>query len=236
MSTVLVVDDEARIRDVLRYALQREGYTVLDASNGEQALQIVASREVDLLVLDVLMPELDGLTTCRKLRESSALPVIFLTSRSEEVDRINGLDLGADDYVTKPFSPRELVSRVRAVLRRSQAATAPTPGQEPLVTTEKVVQLGALMLDPNRYEVKQGTQPLSLTATEFALLYALATRPGRLLSRGQLLDLAYGADVHVNERSVDSHIKRIRAKLRAAGADPIETVHGLGYKLCEVKA
>lgn len=249
MITVLVVDDEARIRDVLNYALQREGYKVLSASNGEQALQIVHNDEVDLIILDVLMPELDGLSTCRKLREFSDMPVIFLTSRSDEVDRITGLDLGADDYVTKPFSPRELISRVRAVLRRSQKGTS----QQALknAEVESPLEVGALRVDAQRHEARYGEHELGLTATEFAILQALAAQPGRLFSRDQLIDLAYGVDMHVSDRSVDTHIKRIRAKLRAAsakmpdaekseseksGADLIETVHGLGYKMREVKS
>ncbi len=251
-TTVLIVDDEARIRDVLQYALQREGYQVLSAANGEQALQIVHNERVDLIILDVLMPELDGLSTCRRLREFSSLPVIFLTSRSDEVDRITGLDLGADDYVTKPFSPRELLSRVRAVLRRSKGVNAERKDAHD-DEDAAVVRVQDLQINPTRHEARLGDAALMLTATEFAILYALARRPGRLFSREQLIDLAYDDDVHVSDRTVDTHIKRIRAKLRAArlqnqpahskpkhglrgevqreGADLIETVHGLGYKL-----
>ena len=235
MTTVLIVDDEARIRDVLNYALQRDGFSVLSAANGEQALQIVHSESVDLIILDVLMPELDGLSTCRRLREFSNLPVIFLTSRSDEVDRITGLDLGADDYVTKPFSPRELLSRVRAVLRRSHTSKKPDQ-QEATDDGEAILQVGELIVNADRHVAHFGSQALSLTATEFAILQALAAHPGRLLSRDQLIDLAYGNEVHISDRSVDTHIKRIRAKLRTCQADLIETVHGLGYKMREAPA
>lgn len=227
--TILVADDERRIRDVVQYALEREGYCVRTAADGRAALELVARERVDLLILDVLMPELDGLSACRQLRAQGDLPIIFLSSRTEEVDRVLGLELGGDDYVCKPFSPRELATRVRAVLRRAHR-DGPAVDEE----VSPTLVLGALEIDLARHAVRVGGTPIALTATEFALLRALAARPGRLLSRSQLIDLAYGGDHHITERTIDTHVRRIRAKLRAHGRDPIETVHGLGYRAREI--
>jgi two-component system OmpR family response regulator len=227
MTTILIADDEPNIRDVVKYALEREGFRVLVAANGEEALAIVGRGGVDLLVLDILMPELDGLEVCRRLRgggRGTDLPVIFLSSKGEEIDRVVGLELGSDDYLAKPFSPRELVARVRAVLRR-RAAPAPQAARE------KKLAVGDVTMDVERHEVKVGAAQVALTATEFAMLRALCERPGMVLSRRQLVDRAISADHHITERTVDSHIRRIRAKLREAGAeDVVATVHGIGYK------
>jgi two-component system OmpR family response regulator len=229
MPRILVVDDEARIRDVVQYALEREGYEVLLAEDGTAALACLERTSVDLVVLDILMPELDGLSVARKIRSDSALPIIFLSSRGEEVDRITGLELGGDDYVTKPFSPRELATRIKAVLRRTQAAQGlPQGGGGP----ERIIH-GAIEMDLLRHEVRVDGAKVDLTVTEFAVLRALLVRPGVVLTRSQLIDRAYSEDTHVTERTMDTHIRRIRAKMRPHGVDPIETVHGLGYKASE---
>lgn len=225
MTTILVVDDEPRIRDIVQYTLSKEGFEVLLASNGNEALGLLKSKDIDLVVLDVLMPDLDGLSVCRTLRTFSDVPCIFLSSRGEEVDRILGLELGGDDYLTKPFSPRELATRIRTVLRR----TARTESNK-----ETLVH-GPIELDLVRHEVRVKGDRINLTVTEFAVLQALLERPGRLLTRSQLIDRAYIHDNHITERTMDTHIRRIRAKMRPLGVDPIETVHGLGYKAGEIE-
>ncbi len=231
MATILVVDDEPRIRDVVQYALEREGFKVLLAANGIEALDQVRSKDVDLVVLDVLMPELDGLSVCRSIRKHSAVPIIFLSSRAEEVDRILGLELGGDDYVTKPFSPRELAIRVKTVLRRTGGANA----GEDVVGPRETLTHGPIELDLARHEARVKGEKVSLTVTEFGVLQALIERPGRLLTRSQLIDRAYAHDNHITERTIDTHIRRIRSKMRAYHIDPIETVHGLGYKASELE-
>jgi two-component system OmpR family response regulator len=228
--TVLVVDDESHIRDVVQYALEREGFRVLCVADGRQALDLLKREAVDLVVLDILMPELDGLSVCRKIREQGQLPIIFLSSRTDEVDRILGLELGGDDYMTKPFSPRELATRVKTVLRRAAGRGAEAEAGELLV-------FGPVEIDVPRHEVRvRGVSVPDLTVTEFAVLQALLERPGRVLTRSQLIDRAYEHDNHITERTIDTHIRRIRAKMRPFGIDPIQTVHGLGYKACDLPA
>ncbi len=220
---ILIADDEANIRDVVQYALERDGYQVETAADGQAALARIEAGGIDLVVLDVLMPELDGLNLCRKLRERGDVPIIFLSSRTEEADRILGLELGGDDYVTKPFSPRELSTRVKAVLRRVAARR----GGE----AAPAIVYGPLVLDPAAHELRvDGDEKIALTVTEFRVLEAILERPGRVLTREQLIDRAYEPGLHVSERTIDTHIRRIRAKLRGFGVNPIETVHGLGYK------
>jgi two-component system OmpR family response regulator len=221
---ILVVDDEARIREVLQYALKKEGFTVTCVETGPAALEVVERGGVDLMVLDVMLPEMDGLEVCRRLRRTSRIPILFLSARGEEVDRIVGLELGGDDYLTKPFSPRELVARVRAVFRRTEEP-APAPEQKSSLMEHKGIQL-----DTERHEVRYGGKFVSLTPTEFGVLGALLERPGVVLSRAQLMQRAYRYDNLITERTIDTHVRRIRAKFRAAGADPIATVHGVGYK------
>lgn len=218
---ILVVDDDAPLREVVRYALARESFVVSEAADGEQALAEFDAREPDLVVLDVNLPRLDGLAVCRRLRERSAVPILFLSCRGEEVDRILGLDLGGDDYVTKPFSPRELVSRVRAILRRGQPAREHEPD----------LRQGPLHLSPATHRVSVDDEDVKLTATEFRLLAALMRAGQRVLERRELSRAAYPDGRHVSERTIDSHVRRIRAKLRPRGIDPIETVHGVGLRL-----
>ena len=223
MPTVLIADDEAHIRDVVQYALEREGYRVVTAADGAEALARVRGGGIDLVVLDILMPELDGLAVCRRLREEHAIPIIFLSSRAEEVDRVLGLELGGDDYVVKPFSPRELATRVKVVLRRAVAA----PGASP---REPAIRHGRLVLDPAAHELRVDGTLVELTATEFDVLRTLLEYAGRVLSRSELIEHVRDHAVHVTERIIDTHVRRIRAKLRPHALDPIETVHGVGYK------
>src|SRR5688500_4545127 len=221
MARILVVDDDGHIRQVVRYALERAGHAVREAGDGAVALRMVAEETPDLIVLDVLLPEEDGLEVCRQVRRKSRLPIIFLSSRDEELDRVLGLELGGDDYVSKPFSPRELVARVAAVLRRAAPAAARAPesagGEGPLVH-------GELRMDLARHRCACAGAELTLTVTEFGLLRVLLSAPGRVLSRAQLVDQVYGDGHYISDRTVDSHIRRLRRKLAGAGADPIETV------------
>ncbi|WP_437979698.1 response regulator [Sorangium sp. So ce117] len=224
---ILVVDDEARIREVLLYALQKEGYAVTAVADGRAAVEAAGASTVDLVVLDVMLPELDGLEVCRRLRAGSRTPILFLSARADEVDRIVGLELGGDDYLTKPFSPRELVARVRALLRRTEAPPPPVPAE----ARAAVLRHGPIEVDTERHEARYLGQPVSLTATELGVLGALLERPGVVLSRGQLMQRAYRYDNLITERTIDTHVRRIRAKFRVVGGDPIATVHGVGYKL-----
>ena len=222
---VLIVDDEKRIREVVEYALQKDGYRVSTAADGLEALAAVDRDRPDLVVLDVMLPGLDGLSVCRKIRSQHQTPILFLSARADEVDRIVGLELGGDDYLVKPFSPRELVARVRAVLRRFEAASSDVKEPE-----TQAMRHGQLTLDVQRHEAAYAGQRVQLTATEFQVLAALIERPGIVLSRAQLLQRAYTDDLHVTERTLDSHVRRIRSKFRLVGGDPIATVHGVGYK------
>ncbi len=224
MTDVLVVDDDPNLREVVRYALAREGWTVREATNGLEALASLAETPADIVVLDVTMPEMDGLEACRRLRMTSDVPVVFLSSRAEEIDRILGLELGGDDYIAKPFSPRELVSRVKAILRRAR----PT---QPVGAASKELVRGSIRVDIDAHRAWVGDQELELTATELKLLAALVRNSGRLLSRSALVRDAYGGPHFVSDRTVDSHVRNIRAKLREHNADPIETVHGAGFRL-----
>ena len=228
MAEILIVDDDGHLREVVRFALEQAGHTVREARDGALALRMVEERAPDLLVLDILLPEQDGLSVCRAIRARSRLPIIFVSSRDEELDRVLGLELGGDDYIGKPFSPRELVARVAAVLRRAQGGAL---GDEPAA----VLSHGALQLDPVRHRCTWSGAELVLTVTEFALLSALLSAPGRVFARSQLVERAYGGGHYITDRTVDSHIRRLRKKLAdsGAGTDPIETVYGVGYRLRE---
>ena len=224
---ILLVDDDVALGGILAPALGDEGFQVVTARTGKEGLQRFEADGADLLILDILMPEMDGLEVCRRVRRKSAVPIILLSSRGEEVDRVTGLETGADDYVTKPFSTRELVARIRAIERR--VAGAPT------AATGAQVRVGPLQIDAGRFAVKWREQPVTLTKTEFRLLEALARHPGLVLSREQLLDKARGDDVTVTERTVDTFIKRLRKKVREVDPtfDEIETVIGIGYRYRE---
>jgi two-component system OmpR family response regulator len=224
MASILVVDDDGHIRQVVRYALERAGHTVREAKDGAEALREVEREPPELMVLDILLPEDDGLEVCKRVRQKTRLPIIFLSSRDDELDRVIGLELGADDYITKPFSPRELVARVAAVLRRA----LPSEGDA------KLLAHGALVMDGVRHRCTCNGQQVTLTVVEFALLQTLLSAPGRVFERAQIVSQAYGHGHYITERTVDSHIRRVRKKLSEAGADPIETVYGVGYRLREV--
>ncbi|MBI2852931.1 MAG: response regulator transcription factor [Chloroflexi bacterium] len=226
---ILVVDDEPKIVSLVRTYLEREDYQVSDALDGRRALEAFRREIPDLIILDIMLPEMDGLEVCREIRRSSDVPIIMLTARGEDADKLVGLELGADDYITKPFSPRELVARVRAVLRRSRPYAVPLPSPSRLV-------LGELVLDEERFEAACHGHPLALTPAEFHILAALARSPGRVFSRAQLLDSALGETYEGYERTIDVHIKNLRRKLGAADGREgcnIVTVHGIGYKLEE---
>jgi DNA-binding response OmpR family regulator len=222
---VLVVDDEPAIRDIVRRYLTAEGFEVAEARDGGEALDGVAASEPDLVVLDVLMPGMDGLDVLRRLRATSDVYVILLTAKADEVDKLVGLTIGADDYLTKPFSPRELVARVRAVLRRCRTA----PGAPPL---GGVTSFDGLTIDAGRHEVRVDGALVDLTALEFALLAVLAASPGRVYSRRQLLERVWGWDHVGDERVVDVHVRNLRRALGDDAADPafVGTVRGVGYK------
>jgi len=207
---------------VARFALEKVGHRVFEAADGRAALATFQEHPIDVVVLDIIMPEQDGLEVCRRLRERTQVPILFLSSRDDELDRVLGLELGADDYVTKPFSPRELVARVKAVLRRVTPSEAPD---------EAPLRRGNVTLDPQRFQCFCGEAPVGLTATEFALLRSLMSTAGRVYTRGELVDRAWGYGHHITERTIDSHIRRIRRKFVEVGDDPIETVYGVGYRL-----
>lgn len=225
---ILLVDDEARIREVVEYALAKEGFVVESAVDGARGLALALEGGFDAVILDVMMPGLDGLELVRRLRASSAagatVPVLFLSARSDEIDRVLGLELGGDDYLVKPFSPRELVARLRALLRRA--------GSEPGAATSnrRTLEVGPVAIDLDRWEVRVRGERVDMTRTELMLLAAILERPGVVLSRAQLVQRAYPHDNLITERTIDTHVRRVRAKLRPLGVDPIATVHGVGYK------
>ena len=222
---ILVVDDDPHIREVIRFALEKAGMTITEAAHGRQGLEQIARSQPDLVILDIVMPEMDGLEMCRELRKHSEVPIVFLSSRDDELDRIIGLEIGGDDYVTKPFSPRELVARVNVILKR--LTKAETLSQEKPV----VLSHGAIQMDVHAHSVRWQGQPVVLTATEFALLEAFLRAPSRVFSRDDLMACDVFEDA-VQDRTIDSHIRRLRQKFTDAGATHlIETVHGVGYKL-----
>jgi len=225
-ASILVVDDDPHIREVIRFALEKAGFSVHEASNGLEAVERFDKLKPGLVVLDILMPEMDGTDACRQLRARSQVPIVFLSSKDDEVDRIVGLELGGDDYLTKPFSPRELVARVKAVLRRSMPHATPA---DDLVRGR--LAHGRLALDLDRFEAHWDGRPITLTVTEFGILRTLIGHPGRVYTRGELMEGAYAEDNIVSDRTMDSHVRRVRRKFSDFGADPIETVHGFGYRL-----
>lgn len=223
---ILVVDDEPSVTDLLAYNLRKALYDVQVAADGRTALRLARESQPDLILLDLMIPEVDGLDVCRELRKTSDVPIIMITARGEELDRVLGLEIGADDYVTKPFSVRELMARIKAVLRRTQK-----DGDEESSTLLRGP--GNLLMDVERRSVVVGDVPIELTKLEFDLLHRLLLNPGRVLTRERLLEQAWGYDYVGDTRAVDSAVKRLRAKLRAvsAEADCIESVRGLGYRV-----
>lgn len=219
---ILVADDDAQIRDVLRIALGQAGFEVSEAEDGKAALAMAERSAPDLIVLDIGMPEMDGLTVCREIRKSSEVPILFLTAQGDEVDRVVGLELGADDYVPKPFSPREIIARTRAILKRSGSAEIET----------KTLKRGKLEIDTDRHLARIGDEPVTLTAREMELVATLMKRPDHVMPRPALVDAVYGTNIHVSDRTMDSHLRNLRAKLADAGCpDAIETVHGVGVRM-----
>jgi two-component system alkaline phosphatase synthesis response regulator PhoP len=219
---ILIVDDEAHIVELVRLYLEREGFRVDSAANGAQGLRLSRELRPALLVLDLMLPEVDGLEVCRQVRAESDVPIVMLTARDEDIDKIVGLELGADDYLTKPFNPRELVARVKAILRRTEAPARPEG---------KVLHLGDVTIDPARREVTVAGQPVELRAKEFDLLHAFAEHKGMVLTREQLLSRVWGYDFYGETRTVDVHVAHLRKQLAASASVRIATVTGVGYKL-----
>jgi len=225
-SKIALVDDDQNIIASVSVMLEQEGYDVDCYFDGEQALHGISNRPVDLGILDIKMPRMDGVELLQKLRYKTDMPVIFLTSKDDEIDEALGLSVGADDYITKPFSQRLLIARIKAVLRRVKLQ------EEPQNFLEDAIEYGDLLLDPNRHLCKWKQQDVKLTVTEFLMLKALILRPGHVKSRDQLMDAAYGESVFLDDRTIDSHIKRLRKKFRVIDPkfDQIETLYGMGYR------
>ena len=227
MAEIVLVDDDANILASVRIALEADGFRVRSYTDGHSALVALENQPADIGVFDIKMPRMDGLELLRKLRQNSAMPVVFLTSKDDEIDEVFGLKMGADDYITKPFSQRLLIERIRAVLRRS-AARADTPA----AASKSTISQGHLHLDHERHYCLWKNRPVNLTVTEFLIIDALAQRPGAVKSRDSLMDAAYDDQIYVDDRTIDSHIKRLRRKFRAVDAsfDAIETLYGVGYR------
>jgi two-component system OmpR family response regulator len=223
MTRVLIVDDDAHIREVVRFALESAGMDTVEAADGPEAVRCFSDRPCDLVVLDVMLPGMDGTDVCRVIRQDSPAPIIFLSARDDEIDRIIGLEIGGDDYLTKPFSPRELVARVRAVLRRIESAPEPAKQHN--------LSHGRLHLDLARCEASWDAHRVVLTATELGLLRTLIAHPGNVYSREELMTGGYDYQRVVSDRTIDSHVRRVRGKFAEFDAHPIETVHGIGYRL-----
>lgn len=223
---ILVAEDDPKQANLVRIYLEREGHHVLVVGDGRSALAQCRARRPDLVVLDIMMPKVDGLDVCRVLRAESDLPVLLLTARTTEEDVLLGLEIGADDYLTKPYSPRELAARVRALLRRSGVVSADSPA---------VLTVGDLEVDPGRFEVRVAGRPVALTAKEFGILEVLAAEPGRVFTRARIIDKAFGFDHHVLERTVDAHVMNLRRKIEQDVSAPryVQTVYGRGYRLAE---
>ncbi|MFT4715975.1 MAG: two-component system response regulator ChvI [Paracoccaceae bacterium] len=232
MSTIALVDDDRNILTSVSMTLEAEGYNVVTYNDGQAALDGFGQKFPDIAVLDIKMPRMDGMDLLHRIRQKSDMPVIFLTSKDDEIDEVLGLRMGADDYVRKPFSQRLLVERIRAILRR-QDAIASDATSDP--AESKLIERGSLVMDPLRHSVLWKSASVNLTVTEFLLLQALATRPGFVKSRDQLMDVAYDDQVYVDDRTIDSHIKRLRKKMRSVDEEfsSIETLYGIGYRYTE---
>jgi DNA-binding response OmpR family regulator len=224
---ILVAEDDPLQSRLLKVYLEREGHSVLTVGNGRSALELARTRRPDLLILDVMMPELDGLDICRIIRAESQVPILLVTARTTEDDMLLGLDLGADDYITKPYSPRELNARVRVLLRRTNATTAKST----------VIVVGDLEIDPVRFEVRRSSQQIVLTSKEFAILEALAGHPGRVFTRREIITHTFGFDTFVLERTIDAHVVNLRRKIEDDPANPayLLTVYGRGYRFADVE-
>ena len=220
MATILVVDDEPSIVELARLYLEQDGYRVETATNGSDALAKVGASKPALVVLDLMLPDIDGFEVCRRIRRDSDIPILMLTARKEDIDKIVGLELGADDYLTKPFNPRELVARVKAILRRYQAGLRPT----------KAIDVGNLRIDLSQHEATIDGEPVTLRTKEFALLATMAQSLGRVLTREQLLEMVWGFDYYGETRTVDVHVNHLREKIAQSSAS-IQTVRGMGYKM-----
>jgi len=226
VNTILIVDDDPQIREVLNLALEGNGFRTVTASNGEEALRALHQRPADLIILDISMPHMDGFTAIKSLRETSNVPVLFLSARDDEIDKVLGLELGGDDYVTKPFSPRELIARIRAILKRGQSTKATS-----------LLKQGALVLNPDAMDCSFDGKPLKLTRSEFQILEKLLSLKGAVLEKPRIFDLLYNGNPNASDRTIDSHIRNLRAKLDAVGGEGvIETLHGIGIRLgpCDV--
>jgi DNA-binding response OmpR family regulator len=226
---ILVVDDEASIRQLLSYNLTRAGYEVVMAESGEEALQVASREPFDLMLLDVMLPGMDGFEVCKEIRKTSAMPILMLTARGEEIDRVIGFEIGTDDYVTKPFSPRELLGRVKAILRRFKKGADSD--------SSEMLAFGPLSINFVTYEVLRNGGSVDLTPTEFQILKLLCQHPGRVFSRDELVDRVIGPDFYGDVRTIDVHIRHLRAKIEENASDPklIETVRGAGYKFSGAK-
>jgi len=229
--TIALVDDDQNILASVAMALEAEGFAVRTYKDGAEALTGLTARPVDLAILDIKMPRMDGMELLSRLRNQSGMPVIFLTSKDDEIDEVLGLRMGADDYITKPFSQRLLIERIRAILRRADAAEDGSKNGE----KSKTIVRGDLVMDPERHLCAWRGESVQLTVTEFLILHALAGRPGHVKSRDQLMDAAYGENIYVDDRTIDSHIKRLRKKFKQVddSFDKIETLYGIGYRYSE---
>lgn len=229
-STIALVDDDKNILTSVAMALEAEGFKVRTYADGEEALRGLVASPVDLAVLDIKMPRMDGMELLKNLRTKTAMPVIFLTSKDDEIDELLGLRMGADDYIKKPFSQRLLIERIRALLRRQEVGS-PVAGKP----SEAIISRGDLVLDPDRHMCSWRGEPVQLTVTEFLILKSLAQRPGHVKSRDQLMDAAYGEHIYVDDRTIDSHIKRLRKKFKIVDDNfsHIETLYGVGYRYKE---
>ena len=226
MHHILVVDDDPHIRDVICFALDKAGYATSVAKDGNEAIERFEKEPADLIVLDIGLPEKDGLEVCRQIRKNSERPILFLSARDDEIDRVLGLELGGDDYVTKPFSPRELVARVGVILKRASAPVQAVAEEAP------PLRHGELTLDPVHHSASFAGSDVKLTAIEFEILRTVLTRPRMTFNRDQIMTSAYPTNIHVSDRTIDSHIRKVRSKFSQLGCDDvIETVHGVGFRL-----